>query len=75
MNKNSSLLQSGKKKLLKNKIKQEISFTGSVTEHKDGSVFMFIDVKNNEGGTTSSTHLSKVEIKGIKKFLKFLDIG
>ncbi len=63
------------KKTQKRIIKHESSFTGSVTEHIDGSIFMFIDVKNNDGSVSKSVSLTKTQFIGIKKFLAFLDIG
>lgn len=59
----------------KSPIKQESSFTGSITEHKDGSVFAFIDIKNKEGSIANSIELSKIEVNGLKKFFTFLAIG
>jgi len=59
----------------KSPIKQESSFTGSITEHKDGSVFAFIDIQNKDGNIAKGVSLSKIEVNGLKKFLKFLDLG
>lgn len=60
----------------KSLIKQEVSFTGSVALHKDGSAFLFIDIQNDkEGKTSKNLSLSKEELNGIKKFIEFLDLG
>jgi len=59
----------------KSLIKKEISFTGSLTEHKDGSLFLFVDVEHDGGKKTKSLELSKAEVKGLQKFLEFLDFG
>lgn len=57
-------------------IKREVSFTGSFTEHKDGSVFIFFDAHHSkEGNTAKNVSLSKVEVEGLKKFFNFLDLG
>ena len=65
-----------KTKKKKQPIKKEISFTGSLTEHKDGSYFLFIDVQDKkEGNVAKSLELSKAEVGGLKKFFEFLDLG
>ena len=64
-----------KPKKKKSPIKQEASFTGSITEHKDGSVFIFVDIQNKDGNTSKGLPLTKGEVKGIKKFVEFLDLG
>lgn len=56
------------------KIKQESSFTGSITEHKDGSVFLFVDIQNKNGNQSKNLSLSKEEVNGLKKFFTFLDL-
>jgi len=59
----------------KSLIKQEVSFTGSLTEHKDGSIFLFVDVLNDkEGSQSKGLELSKAEVGGLKKFFNFLDL-
>ncbi len=69
----------GIKKKVKAKIspiKREISFTGSLSEHKDGSIFLFIDIQNDqEGNTAKNLSLNKAEVVGLKKFVEFLDLG
>ena len=57
------------------KVKQESSFTGSVTEHNDGSVFLFIDIQHKDGNEAKNLSLSKEEVGGLKKFFNFLDLG
>ena len=57
-------------------IDREVSFTGSLTEHKDGSIFLFVDVLNDkEGSQSKGLELSKAEVGGLKKFFNFLDLG
>lgn len=64
----------GKKKT-KSPIVNEMSFTGSAQQHKDGSIFLFVDVQSNEGNETRSLSLTKEEVKGVEKFLSFCQFG
>lgn len=60
-------------RLKKSAIKRETSFIGSMTEHKDGSYFLFIDVQEDHGNRTKNLHLTKEEVRGLSKFFEFLD--
>lgn len=56
-------------------IKREISFTGSLAEHKDGSLYLFVDIQSPDGNISKGLPLTKAEVRGIQKFVEFLDLG